>query len=280
MNEILTCTKYMDILTLNKNVHEGVEISTWDSVYKDLLKKYHTDINKAPEAIEITQKLTGFNRRITNGFKYKDDSGDVTLLPEHILFNGNKDAVNTSFSNLDLLDYKNPMCKLVLPKRDGDMKLKFNQLVISFLELERPVEQKHVNWLINRCYELALSLNQQKYVYLSFIPSSLVIDPIFHGVFPSSFYHLTKKDAKIESISNEYSKWYPHYEIYRGKVATSEIDSKMIRKLALWLLDYKPQIKELFDFYNTNDDFNLFSSYSEHKKIINNLFPNKTFYKF
>lgn len=95
-----------------------------------------------------------------------------------------------------------------------------------------------MNWIYSRILEFAGWINQTGYVHAGFTPDSIYTVPETHGIQVISFYHMTKIDDKLKTISGKYAPLYPA-SVFKNKNAYPGIDIDLAKKIAITLLGDK-----------------------------------------
>lgn len=219
----------------------------WKDTYKKYLTSIHPDRCSLPKATDAITKLNGYKDDLTKGRRHKDDAGIVTYSLNKIEIIGDSKLLKTSLSNYSALknslDTKFKFFKKYLPT---DMKLlSSNELEISLSDravplssLPSPLSPEHATWILNRLIEFSAGLNQIGFVHCGFNPDSIYVVPETHGIVCISFYHMTRIDNKLKTVSAPFVNFYPQ-EILTHKIATTNIDTDLSKRICIYLLGDK-----------------------------------------
>ena len=116
---------------------------------------------------------------------------------------------------------------------NGNLETKWLRSAFSLSGRRFP--QRHVQWILSRLLEFAAWLAQEGYVHAGLHPESIWIVPETHGIIIGSFYHMTRRGARLKTVSAHYQNWYPA-PVFTNKKATSQIDIELIKRTAIYLL--------------------------------------------
>lgn len=250
-----------EIITKILNAKSIREVFTDLTDYKPEFKRYitaiHTDHCKEPGAREATDKLLAYKEELEKGFTFKDDNGEVRYRGNTITITGEEKALLWSYNNFQLLRNlpNEEVFHRYLPtggKLSGipNVSTKKEENLTTFYEtMDRVIalnalpvmEQKHVNWILSRLLEFSALLNQLGYVHAGLTLDSVFIMPELHGIIVPTFYHLTRIEQKLNTVSGKYKNFYPG-EAFTNKKAIPKIDLEMCTRIAIYLLGDKSGI--------------------------------------
>ena len=177
----------------------------------------HPDRCQLPGAEEAFRKLTEYRDAIEKGFSFKDDVGNVTYSDFSVIIEGNPDLLKKSFENFDKLcnlkDNASKHFRKYLPAtgtyKDGKIVFGNDMRMVSLNDYQMPLD--HARWVLSRLLEFSAWLAEVGYVHAGINPSSIFIVPETHGIICTSFYHLTKVNTQLKTVSSTYANWYPSY---------------------------------------------------------------------
>lgn len=222
-------------------------LNDWKQLYRDYSKMIHTDKCSHPKAGDAISRLNGLRDTITKGEPHKDDAGDVRFYQGgSVEITGEPNILKHSLNNWTWLMNAQGKIGDELRKRipirgeikDGMLtfKLPGRALPLSYLiKKQGAMELKHVNWILSRMLEFGSLINGLGYTHAGITPDSIYIDPVTHGIYCISFYHMTKLGQKVGTISSRYKGFYPA-KLFREKVAIEQIDIDLCKRTAIYLL--------------------------------------------
>lgn len=221
------------------------DLNLWKQGYRDLASVLHPDVCKEPGAPDAMAKLNQYKADLETGKKHKDDAGEVIYNFTHCKIKGDNTLLKQSYDNYKyLMSLKDEASKNFQNYLPLDAELKDGELIFSLPYRAIPlsslgeVEQKHVNWIASRMFEFSAWINQIGYVHLGINPESIYVMPENHGIIVTSFYHMTKIDQKVTTISGRYKQFYPA-KLFSEKIATTNIDTDLAKRTAIYLLGDK-----------------------------------------
>lgn len=232
----------IDSITTASKLEDIFSISDFKNEFNNIIKEIHPDKCSLVGASEATAKMNQWKDLFENGKSYKDDVGMYKTNGYWADYKSSENNLNWSIDNYrlfkELKGETNDHFKKYLPKEgkllsDGTFRFEFEKRTIPLSGLTLP--QEHVNWVLNRLLEYCAYLSQIGFSHCGLNPESVFIVPETHGIQICSFYHLTRIDNKIGTISGKYSNWYPP-EMFANKKATSAIDLECSKKIAAYLL--------------------------------------------
>jgi hypothetical protein len=221
-----------------------LDVNNFDEEYKSVLRSIHPDVCVAPGATAATAKLNELRDKFRQGVKYVDDSGEFKSNGYFIKYEGDKSLLKKSFDNFTLLKSLKDKSSLnfhrYMPNSmnlsDGKIEIKLSPRAIPLVN--RSLPQEHVNWILSRMLEYSAWLAQVGFVHCGINPASVFIVPETHGIQVCSFYHMTRIDRPVSTVSARYKTWYPP-QLFSTKQATSNIDLELAMKTAIYLLGDK-----------------------------------------
>jgi len=293
------------------------DLGVWKNQYKKLAMLIHPDHCNTTEAEQAFKILAEFVSKIEKGSKHNDDSGEIKYkiidasildnlstiksvlgvkeLPivTELILKGKPELNKISLYNYNILtnlkDKSSEHFKKYLPISitkisDNELKiiLPYRAVPLSSLGV---LPQEHVNWILSRMLEFSSWLNQIKFVHGGINPDSIYIIPENHGMICTSFYHMSKLDDKMKTISGKYSQFYPS-KVFTSKKATSDIDIELSKRSAIYLLGdtsgagiklKKTHNVNILDFIFKNHNIPL-NAYKEYREILNKNYDMKKFH--
>ncbi len=235
----------IDKISKAKKLEDVIDTSKFKDEFNSLMKEIHPDVCNLPGANEAVQTLNSWKDYFENGKRYKDDAGVFKTNGYWADFLDPSKNLNWSVENYRLftqlqdqaskhfVKYLPKECKLL---QDGSYRFIFDKRSIPLSGLELP--QEHVNWVLNRLLEYSSYLAETGFSHMGLNPESVFIVPETHGIQVCSFYHLTRLDRKVGTISAKYKNWYPS-GLFSYKMATSDVDVNMSKRIAAYLLGDK-----------------------------------------
>jgi len=224
-----------------KSITELVGVDEFKTNYKTLVKKIHPDRCKHAKSNEAIQHLQTLKDAFEKGVAYEDDSGKFLLKEKVAIYSGDSTLLKKSLKNYQKLksfkDKDSVKFHRYLPK---DMKFENNELIVEFEDRVVPLsgltlELKHANWVLSRLLEINAWFGQIGMVHCGINPDTIFIVPETHGIIVTSFYHLTRDEGRLSTVSAKYKNWYTP-SVFDKKVASSVIDSELAKKTVICLL--------------------------------------------
>jgi hypothetical protein len=273
------------------------DVADYKNVYKNFIRLIHPDVCKLPNASEATEKLNKFKEQLDSGVKHNDDAGVVCYALKTVEIVGKRDLLKKSFDNYNYLmsltddsskhfkKYLPVSGKLISENEDEavyEYTLHFRAVPLSSLEV---VEQKHANWMLSRMFEFSSWINQIGYSHAGINPESIYIMPENHGMCCISFYHMTKLDTPLKTISAQYKNFYPP-QVFTNKRAESNIDVELSKRTAIYILGdksgsgvvlRKTHENEIIDFLQKQND-DAAKNYSDYRELLKKYFDMKQFH--
>jgi hypothetical protein len=285
IEKIMNATSVVDLFS---------NLSSYKNDYKKLAILVHPDHCTDPKANAAFQKLNEFARSLDKGQEHADDAGMIKYKINEITLKGKKELIQTSLTNYKTLmsfkDKSSEGFKRYLPLSvtkisDTELNITLPQRAIPISSLPT-LPHEHVNWILSRMLEFSAWLNQIGYVHCGINPDSIYVVPETHGIVCISFYHLTKLDAKLKTVSARYSKFYPA-SLFDKKKAASNIDVVLAKRTAIYLLGdisgagVKLRKTHNLDFLNFcfKDHLVPYDAYDEYRKMLKKHFDVKKFYE-
>ena len=270
------------------------DMNDWKFNYKKYIVLIHPDKCKLPKAVEATEKLNKFKEELEIGKKHNDDAGTISYALKTVTIIGDKVLLKKSFDNYNfLMSLKDesskhfqkylPVSGKLISENELEFTLHFRAVPLSSLGT---VEQKHANWMLSRMFEFASWINQIGYVHAGINPESIYIMPENHGMCCVSFYHLTKLNEKIKTISATYKNFYPP-QLFVNKTAESNIDLDLAKRTTIYLLGdksgsgvllRKTHENEIIDFLQ-KQSYVADENYNEYRSLLKKYFDMKEFHK-
>jgi hypothetical protein len=284
IEKIMKATSVVDLFS---------DLSSFKNEYKNLAILVHPDHCTNPKGEEAFKKLAEFARILDKGQDHVDDAGTLNYKLTKVTLKGTKELIQKSLSNYNSLfslkDKASETFKKYLPV--SMLKLSDTELSIALPQRAIPLSSlptlphEHVNWILSRMLEFSAYLNQFGYVHCGLNPDSIYVVPETHGIVCISFYHLTKLDSKLKTVSARYVNFYPP-SIFDKKKAISNIDVVLAKRTAIYLLGdasgagVKLRKTHNLDFLDFcfKDHFVPFDAYDEYRKMLKKHFDMKKFH--
>lgn len=277
----------IDKINRASQLEEVLNTKNLKQAYRRAIRLLHPDLCDVTEAIAALIKLNRLKEAYDKRNIQEDDAGTFRVTKQAIFFHGKQDLLQISYDNYCLLknfrDAASVHFHRYLPESMGistELKVSLRHKAVPIRGLTLP--QKHVNWILSRMLEVCAWLAQVGYVHAGISPESVFIVPERHGILLTSFYHLTKNEHRLTTISAKYKHWYPD-EIFKHKRAKSLIDLELSKRTAAYLLGdksgmginlrkthHKPFIDFLLDRHT--DAYDCFTAY---RKLLKNNFKMK-----
>lgn len=281
------------ILNAKSVIDAFYDVTDWKQVYRNYIRLIHPDICSLPNAIEATEKLNKFKDELESGKKHKDDAGEVTYAVQVVKIVGDEKLLKKSFDNynylMSLKDEASNHFKKYLPvsaKMISENELQFTlsrrAVPLSSLGV---IEQKHANWILSRMFEFTAWINQVGYAHAGISPESIYIMPDNHGMSCISFYHMTKLNTPLKTISAQYKNFYPP-QVFSNKKSESNIDIELAKRTAIYLLGdksgsgvvlRKTHNNEIVDFLQ-KQCYVVDENYKEYRGLLKKNFDTKQFH--
>lgn len=208
--------------------------------YKRALSLLHPDVCFINGATEAFIKLNELKMEFDKSKIFADDAGTFEREDKYVFFKGKSDLLEKSYNNYRILKDKRDESSLAFHKYIPDSMGISTQLQVGFKERTLPISrlvlpEHHVLWILSRMLEYCAWMSQIGYIHGGIHPESVFIVPEQHGVILSSFYHMTKVNTKLKTVSAKYQHWYPK-ETFKEKRARTKIDLEMTKRTAAYLL--------------------------------------------
>jgi hypothetical protein len=284
LNNIISARSYLDVFS---------DLNAWKEEYKLYVKLIHPDVCDDIRSTEALFKLNNFKEELEIGRTFTDEACNITYTLFSSEFIGDLKIMERNRTNyLKLATLKDEASKhfrLYLPSHmdmlsGGRIKISYPLRAIPISSMAE-LEQKHVNWVLSRLLEFTCWINQSGFCHAGITPDSVFITPENHGLLCTSFYHLTKLDDRLMTISGKYSEFYPA-SVLLNKTATSNIDITLSKKIAIWLLGDRSGngsrlrgkvIDEYLDFLQ-EIDYDPLESYNRYRDLLKKYFNTKEFH--
>jgi len=205
--------------------------------------------------------------------------------------------LNKSLANykilMSLMDESSMHFKKYLPVSGKLISENEDEAVVEFTLSNRAVplsslgvvEQKHANWILSRMFEFTSWINQIGYSHAGINPESIYIMPENHGMCCVSFYHMTKLDTPLKTISSQYKSFYPP-QVFSNKKAESNIDIELSKRTGLYILGdksgsgvmlRKTHENHIIDFLQKQND-DAAKNYTDYRELLSKYFDMKQFH--
>ena len=222
-------------------LEQVLDVDEMDREFRKIYKIIHPDLCTDPQAHEAMIRLRDLKRKHIEGEIFKDDACQVRNHGTFMVFEGDHGAVQKSFriynSLMRLKDESSIHFQKYLPWQMNwtghQLRVSFKHRVVPISGLQLP--QHHVNWILSRLLEFSAWMAQIGYVHAGIHPESVFLVPETHGIVIGSFYHTTRINSKLESISGKYQNWYTP-SVFTQKKAIPLIDTELAQKTAIYLL--------------------------------------------
>lgn len=243
----MTDKELIDVLIKSKKPSDIFKGDDWKKIYLTYSKLIHPDYHPNSLAAEAMTKMNQYKEILENGVSYVDEAGSFKVFEKRVEYevtDKNSKLLTKSYNNYKLLKSMRDEASLsfhrYMPEnmyfKDNKFIITLNDRVVPLTGLQLP--QKHINWIFSRMFEYSLWLKQSNYVHLGINPTSVFVVPETHGIVVMSYYHMTSINCKVETISAKYKMWYSS-TLFTKKIATSDIDLELCKKIAIYLLGDK-----------------------------------------
>ncbi|MGB0523879.1 MAG: hypothetical protein ACPGJS_13010 [Flammeovirgaceae bacterium] len=276
-----------DIQQANK-LQDLLDISRLKEEFKQIMKLIHPDLCGHPAAHEAVAKLNELKTNYELGKQYYNESGEFRTNGEFLIYHGKEALLQRSWRNyqtlMALTDEASQHFKKYLPKamkfEEGKLHVQLHERAIPLSGKSLP--QHHVLWVLSRMLEFSGWLAQVGYVHAGINPESVFVVPETHGIVVTSFYHLTLKNTKLNTLNAKYRNWYPP-KIFKEKRAVPVIDLELCKKTAIYLMGdpsgsgirlKKTHHHEFIDFVIAQDH-EPFEAYQKYRAMLKRNFKSK-----
>jgi len=234
---------YLILIGKANTLPDIVDINNIDFSYKTVAKLIHPDMCSLPGATDAFQKLSVLKDDYIKGTLYNDDAGEVRTNGYWVKFSGDKKLLQRSskwLKHLLTLTKNKDLFHKYLPEsfledNKGNTVMNLRRRSVPLTSIRGKLEQVHVNWILGRMLEFNTWLRDNGLVHCGYNPESIFITPEDHGIQIVSFYHMTKHEGRMKTISGAFKQWYPP-EIFKTKQAIYDIDIELAKKVAIYLL--------------------------------------------
>ena len=238
----MSTKELIDHIIAAEKMEDILDVANFKGAYNTLVMEVHPDKCSEVGADEAIRRLNEWKEYFENGKEFKDDVSTIKSNGYWAEFSSIEKNLNWSAENYRLfsqlqgepdryfLKYLPKECELL---KNGSYKFGFEKRAVPLVGLRLPVE--HVNWILNRLLEYCTYLAEIEFVHCGINPESVFIVPETHGIQVVSFYHLTRIDNKVKTVSGKYKHWYPD-ELFKDKRGVSAIDIECCKRLACYLL--------------------------------------------
>lgn len=251
--------------------------------FREILKAVHSDKCKDPRAQDATNHLLEMFRHFTSGTTFTDDSGNFLTNGYWLLYQGDRQIIAHAMQHQqEVVSNATEHLKRYMPYGwDSDCRLLFFQRAIPLVNLT--LSQDHVNWVLSRLLEFCMQLHGHTgRAHLGLTPAHVMLVPETHGIAVAGFYHTTKLNGRVSTISAAYRHWYPS-QLLTDKKATENADLEMVKRIGAYLLGdrsglgtslRKTHHAEFVDFLLSSDDDSL-ACYEKYREMLNRNFPSQ-----
>ena len=286
----MTSQEALTIIQKSQRIQDIIkDMSNLDAEFRKLIQLLHPDACSLPGATDATTKLVALRKEHKNGKSFVDDAGSFSTNGEFLEFTGDPNLLEKSFRNYAILKSlpdtevlkKYLPSKMKFSKKEGKLRIDFPLRAIPLNEVHsiRSLPQEHVNWILSRLLEFSSLLHVAGYNHNGLNPESVFLIPENHGIVVVSFYHLSKSNSTLETLSGRYKFWYPD-SVFKSKVSTG-IDVELSKRIAVYLSGASSAIAlkkthnpEWVDFLITSSD-DIVKSMIDYRSIIDNNFKKK-----
>lgn len=232
----------IDKIKKANKIEDVLNLTNFKTEFNTIVKQIHPDTCTDAGAVEATSKMNIWKSQYENGKPFTDDAGVFKTNGYWADFSSTLPNLTASVDNYRMFQQLRSDAdmhfKKYLPKQcsklaDGTYRFVFEKRAIPLSGLQLP--QEHVNWVLNRLLEYIAYLSQSGFVHGGLNPESVFIVPENHGIQVVSFYHLARKDRRINTVSGRYLNWYPA-QIVKAKTASPVTDLECAKRIAAYLL--------------------------------------------
>lgn len=234
-------------------------------------------------------------------FKHLDDAGELTHNDLTVTITGKKALLTKSLDNykklMSLQGENNKHFQKYIPHNIE--KVSDEELKITFFEKAYPLpyilskfnnklDQPHVNWILSRILEFSTWLSKIGVSHNGINLDSIYVIPRNHGMVCVSFYHMSKLEEKLSSVSGRHINLYPAYNLVK-KITKSNIDIVCAKRTAMMLMGDASSLGDSFvnDVHYNNEliaylrkeDHDCLTSYNEYRAILKRFYNTKQFHE-
>ncbi len=229
----------IDIILGAHSIHEVMDVEDIDNQYKRILAYLHPDRNKQESATAAFIRLNHLKSKFDKGKFLEDDAGKVEVGELNSLFRGTSELLEKSYENYVKLRDKRDDASLAFHKYLPESVGISNHIQVDYRHRSLPMSrlvlpQEHILWILSRMLEFTAWMEHVGYVHAGIHPESVWVVPETHGIILNSFYHMTKKNHPLKTISARYKHWYPT-TIFKDKRARHSIDLELVKRTACYL---------------------------------------------
>lgn len=217
-----------------------IDSRDWKATYRDMVRWLHPDRCRVEGAVNALIHLYQLRETFEKGQQKQDDAGQFRVKDMEAVHRGKLDLLKLSYTNYVNLKTRNddaarhfhrylPVSMALTDK----LSVRFQHRSASLSGLELP--QQHVLWILSRLLESCAWFAQIGYVHGGINPESIYVVPKTHGIIFGSFYHFTRIDGRLKTISAKYKNWYPD-AVFDTKRASTVIDLELCKRTAAYLL--------------------------------------------
>lgn len=232
----------IDKIKKANKIEDVLNLANFKTEFNTIVKQIHPDTCTDPGAVEATSKMNIWKSQYENGKPFTDDAGVFKTNGYWVDFSSALPNLTASVDNYNMfqqfrsdadIHFKKYLPKECCALTNGTYRFSFKKRTIPLSGLQLP--QEHVNWVLNRLLEYIAYLSQSGFVHGGLNPESVFIVPGNHGIQVVSFYHLARKDRRIQTVSGRYMNWYPA-QILKTKIASTVTDLECAKRIAAYLL--------------------------------------------
>lgn len=265
------------------------EILTPEEYKKDfrrLAQIIHPDHCSLPNAKDAFDKLNNFKEIFENGITFTDGVCSINVKGNEVVYEGDIDLLKTSYKNYKILkaiaDKSKSTFARYMPIKGEimDGKLYFTTEEDAIVVSSQTLIEEHVRWILRRLLSYAAWLEKEGFVHAGINPESFCIARN-HGIYITSFYHVTKAQGKLKTVSGKYLSWYNPTAL-KEKIAVNSIDLTLLKKSAIYLLGDKTGVgtplkrkgkvhEQLIEYLLKFED-NVFKSFDSYNELVEKVF--------
>ncbi len=255
--------------------------------FRKTLGALHPDKCSLAQADEAFSKLLFLKSEYEKSISWEDDAGIYEVEQHSILLKGHEELLKQSYEHFLMLKGRRDTPSQSFMKYLPESMALTQHLKVDFEKTTKPISkwvlpQHHVLWILSRILEVSAWFSQIGYAHCGLTPDAVFVVPKTHGIVIPSFYHLTRLDRPLKTISARYQHWYPK-EIFKEKRARPNIDLEMCKRIACFLLGdpsgmgirLRGEIHPALLEFLIQQHHDAFDCYDEYRKMLNNNFEVK-----
>lgn len=230
----------VDKILKAKSIKEIIDISDYNTSWKNVMKQIHPDVYKESNADTVSSKFMQLKDLWENGWVFNDDSGNVRIKENIVTFEGDESLIKKSQQNYEkIFRMANDNFKRYLPNNFKNKVMDLGDNFISLKDVTLPEE--HARWILSRLLEFSGYMESIGYAHIGLTIDSFLVNPKTHGIKVISFYHIKQLNSKLDTVSAKYKLMYPS-SVFTNKISESKIDVELSKRTVCFILGDKSGI--------------------------------------